>query len=404
MKRQPISRWRDERGSVLILAAFALLGLVAIAAFGIDLGLLYVARTESQRVADLSALAGAGKLAEELNAAPAVRDALAKQEAVDYAAKNYIRNETAVVQLGDVQVIQGGDVDTVRVTVRNTLARSNPILTFFARVIGINQVDVVTVAAAEVSSAGLLGVVCPLPVTLPDKWIDDGFPEWTPPPDGGDLYDPDADPPIGGYTEADIGTLLLLKPSQGGTSKGQNPRPDPDGARFEPGWWYLWLPDFLKGANDAREAILDCPTDPNGDPLVITEGEWLSDKNGNVQTLERAFEDVIAKDPTAVWPDGCTAGVSCIQNSCVSNGTCPQFAVSPRLRSVPVFDPRFYCKTCADNFQVQDFFLMWIDSVDPGPPGKRNVYARIAGGAGIGFGDDTEGPANKIVRRIRLVE
>ncbi len=48
-----------ERGSTLLLAAFALIILLGMAALAIDVATLYVARTEAQRAADAAALAGA---------------------------------------------------------------------------------------------------------------------------------------------------------------------------------------------------------------------------------------------------------------------------------------------------------------------------------------------------------
>src|SRR5581483_3410483 len=48
-----------ERGSTLLLAAFALVILLGMAALAIDVATLYVARTEAQRAADAAALAGA---------------------------------------------------------------------------------------------------------------------------------------------------------------------------------------------------------------------------------------------------------------------------------------------------------------------------------------------------------
>src|SRR5438270_11485731 len=48
-----------ERGSTLLLAAFALVILLGMGALAIDVATLYVARTEAQRAADAAALAGA---------------------------------------------------------------------------------------------------------------------------------------------------------------------------------------------------------------------------------------------------------------------------------------------------------------------------------------------------------
>src|SRR5579884_3664034 len=50
---------RPERGASLVLVAAVLVALLAAASLAVDLGLLYVARSQAQRAADAAALAGA---------------------------------------------------------------------------------------------------------------------------------------------------------------------------------------------------------------------------------------------------------------------------------------------------------------------------------------------------------
>ena len=52
-----------ERGVTLVIFAFFIVFLLGVAALAIDLGLLYVARSEAQRSADAAALAGANVFA-----------------------------------------------------------------------------------------------------------------------------------------------------------------------------------------------------------------------------------------------------------------------------------------------------------------------------------------------------
>src|SRR5256885_7688194 len=54
-----MSRRKGERGVTILLVTVALVVMLGLAALGIDVVTLYVARTEAQRAADAAALAGA---------------------------------------------------------------------------------------------------------------------------------------------------------------------------------------------------------------------------------------------------------------------------------------------------------------------------------------------------------
>ncbi len=62
LRSQIRNRVRDERGAAMVLVAVSLVVLLGMVALAVDLGMLLEARTESQRVADSAALAGAGWL------------------------------------------------------------------------------------------------------------------------------------------------------------------------------------------------------------------------------------------------------------------------------------------------------------------------------------------------------
>ena len=59
MRRQLISRARDERGAILMQVGVAMVGLLAFAALVTDYGVLWAARRQAQNAADAAALAGA---------------------------------------------------------------------------------------------------------------------------------------------------------------------------------------------------------------------------------------------------------------------------------------------------------------------------------------------------------
>ncbi|MDH3428108.1 MAG: Tad domain-containing protein, partial [Gemmatimonadota bacterium] len=99
---------RDEKGAAIALVALSMVALISAIALAVDVGMLVSARTEAQRVADLSALAGAGILAVD----PSADDA-ARAEAIRFAAMNTVRGQPAVVLPTDVVV----DLDSSWVTV-----------------------------------------------------------------------------------------------------------------------------------------------------------------------------------------------------------------------------------------------------------------------------------------------
>ena len=195
LRSQIRNRARDESGVSLVLVALSLSVLLGMAALAVDTGMLLTARTESQRVVDAAALAGAGSLI----LAPGDAD-LARQTAIDYAAQNDVRGIVADVQPGDVDVELVND--RVRVRMFRTAERGNPIETFFARILGVHETGVATVAAAEAFPGG--AVYCPLPITLPDRWINYGSDEWDPEGED-DYYIPPAEAGSVAYTARGTG-------------------------------------------------------------------------------------------------------------------------------------------------------------------------------------------------------
>ncbi len=372
----------DQRGAALVLVAISLVVLISAAALAVDVGLLTTARTEAQRTADMAAHAGASSLIYS----PYSEDA-ARSEAIAFAAKNDVRGESSVLLPEDVEVLL--DESKVRVTMHRTIDRGSPIRTFFARIFGADRVDVRAMAAAVARPAR--AVSCLLPVTVADRWYEaDGTRA-----DENDTWDPDEGDYYGdgamGYGLDDLGTLITLKPSQGAAHGNDGDDDPPDSNRFEPGWWYLWYPTGGGGAKTLREQVLRCPELKV--PWAVED--WVTDKNGNVQSIAKAFNDLIALDPNATWDDGC----DCVKGSA--------FPVSPRLRPVPLFNPETYTKQGSDsNFQISDFMGMFIVP-DPGegppaPPGQQSIYARIASFQGaLGGGGPTTGP---LIRAVQIVE
>jgi Flp pilus assembly protein TadG len=373
---------KDNRGATAAFVALGMVMMLGTVALAVDLGMMLGARTGSQRVADAAALAGAGSLI----TAPD-DEARARQWALDYAAKNGVLGTIADVRPEDVEVLL--DEHKVRVRVYNVDSRSNAIKTIFGQVLGWKSMDVATVAAAEAVSAG--SGVCPLPIALPDRWLDNpGGPN---PADGrfnladGDKYEPYSDPPenvkpmegqclsppgygrcsvppgVGpsGYAgdaytgfygddlNANLGDVIEIKTQSGPPNKGGGDT-DPligDGSVeqynaspcVDASSWRCWyLPDGSSGASNLVDWVLGCPD--KDDPVVIEVGEDIEPETGNVQSVViQAFKDLVDDYGGDNWSWNPSVGMECMENA----GTCMEEAdpeaFLKRHRPLPVIDP-----------------------------------------------------------------
>ena len=178
----------EERGSVTVIVAVAALALGGLLALGIDLGALFNARSEAQRAADAAALAGASAFLDMDQAR--VRQ-IASNRAVEFATSNAIRNST--IDPEEVMVWVNPDSATVRAEVRR-----NALPTWFARLLGVDSVDVAAQATAWAGEAG--AAQCVKPFAVPDMWDEssddlNGNRVWDPgetwrfDPGSGDRYD-----------------------------------------------------------------------------------------------------------------------------------------------------------------------------------------------------------------------
>jgi Flp pilus assembly protein TadG len=163
----------SERGQALALMAVTMAGLLGIAALGVDLGYLYVARNELQNVADGSALAGARILGHTYQGlTPAqqqgyVCDA-ACENIIDSTA-NYVAHQNSAAGLemdllfteviigqwdGDNFTVTNAMPDAVKVISRRDEVHNGPVTTFFARVLGVNASSVNAWAIAALTGQG----------------------------------------------------------------------------------------------------------------------------------------------------------------------------------------------------------------------------------------------------------
>ena len=188
------SAWASsERGSVTVMVALTITALIALLALGIDLGALFNARSEAQRAADAAALAGASAFLEyqQENAR-----SVAVERAMTFATTNEIRGEP--IEPEDVTISVNVDSSTVRARVRR-----NGVPTWFARIFGVEAVDVGAEATAWAGAAG--AAQCVKPLAIPDMWdeksqdlnqnrIWDEGERWKYDPTSGDRYAPYSGP------------------------------------------------------------------------------------------------------------------------------------------------------------------------------------------------------------------
>jgi hypothetical protein len=424
-------------------------------ALAVDLGMLLGARTESQRVADAAALAGAGSLITQ----PDDEDR-ARQWAIDYAAQNTVLGTIADMRPEDVDVLL--DEHKVRVRVYNVASRSNAIKMIFGRVLGWQSRDVSTVAAAEAVSAG--SGVCPLPIAIPDRWLDN--PNGPNPNNGrfdpadGDKYEPyhdarDGNPPpkklvedqcgehgppcsvpmsapvgysgpdysgfYGDALMANLGDVIEIKTQSGPPNKGGKEGTDPlieDGDPFgrpslegyqaspcvDADAWRCWyLPDGSSGASNLVDWVLGCPEQVG--PLVIPIGADLDPEPGNVQSVViQAFKTLVddfGKDDYSWKPDvgmQCMAqGTECMEETSKNSAadTPEAMMYGKRHRAIPVIDPTSATK---DGATVVRWECVFIEKV------ANEFYKNGKVGNPTGNGDGPPGQWNVYVRFVRCAD
>jgi Flp pilus assembly protein TadG len=395
------ARRANERGSVLVLVAAGMVVFIGFAALAVDVGVLYTAQTQARRAADSGALAGAGRLI----TAPEEPDS-AKAEAERFTEKHEIIGEPIDIDRAADIAVEGDSL--VRVFVRRTEARANPLATYFARVLGIVDADMTVHAAAKVAR-GKDVEQCLWPFVPPDAWIEsDGtrssdsvFVDFEDAPvyDGGDSYNPP--PTLGaGYPEftgwgaklSDQGRYLISKPGKPGNFA-------------SPGWWYpMNTPPNTQagGMNQLREAIRGtCPK-----PYTLAQGDdaYLQTGFGG-NAIHKALEESLTWEPSS--PDEA--------KDCYGNPS--SCADMRRIRTMPLYDPRAPLGPGASSpATVGNFAVVWLAGFcDAAPQSsspqcaalegkeKENTFAVMYLGPTTGYAAG-DGESSSGVLAVRLVE
>jgi Flp pilus assembly protein TadG len=175
MLRGKNRRWiGTEKGSILLMVGAAMVMMLGVSAIAIDLVNLYLARTQAQRAADAAALAGAeafistGCTTGGCNPG-GIQETVAKQQAVAVAAQNDIAGQPAVVDPASDVIFSYPTAQEPQITV----STGRSVETFFAKVFGIQTVNISAKATAEAyNQAGdsntKLGATCVKPFLLPN--------------------------------------------------------------------------------------------------------------------------------------------------------------------------------------------------------------------------------------------
>ncbi|MBW2424141.1 MAG: hypothetical protein JRG86_07825 [Deltaproteobacteria bacterium] len=163
----------------MILVVGSLVGLIAVSALAIDVGLVWAARTQLQNASDAAALAGAANL---INPdIPSVTSTEAVNASIDVASRNGAISldslvlPNADVELGNwdletrsfdpgVNLADPDVVNAVRVATRLDNVANGPVPAFFSRVLGR---DGFSVGASAVAYLGYAGGIAPGEVEMP---------------------------------------------------------------------------------------------------------------------------------------------------------------------------------------------------------------------------------------------
>jgi hypothetical protein len=370
-----------------VFIGLGMMAFLSASMLAIDVGMLMTARNQAQNSADAGALGGATALLYD-NYEDRSPTGPAVTSAINAAVGNKVMAKDVSVLPEDVTfpLDPSGEPSRVKVTVRRTASRGNPVSTLIAKYFGVTNTDIGASATAEVSQANAM--TCVKPFTIPDKWSERQTPPW----DGNDTYDafdnkgrPLANPDIyipatqPGYTgynqESMRGQKLVLRAATG------------DNITVSFYYSLAMGKPVITGGDEYRWNIDNCNKTIYywGDPLTQEPGA----KEG--PTIQGA-EGLIAKDPGAYWD----TATNKVKGSAYG-------AQSPRVFPIPLYDPIVY-DSGKRNGRTADlvtanwigFFLEYIEG--------NGIWGRIIPIAGIRDANHGPAPLGLNPKALRLVE
>jgi Putative Flp pilus-assembly TadE/G-like len=333
-------RRANERGATLLIVAVAMVGLLAVCAFAIDLANFYLARAEAQRAADAAALAGATIFVSTSCTSAgncSSFEGSARQQAEWIGDQNYIAGKAASIQGGDVTFSYPNPQEP-QITV---IARSS-VPTFFAKIFGISTANVSATATAEAynPSGGdaPVGAACLRPFLVPDC---DPTPTHSSPinpncPTGygnqGYFFDTSTSPPTiehpGNYPNGVIGMPWQLHTAAA------------------PSQWYLvgFKGSPPSSGSALRQHIEECTPAPLacGDQLTTANGKNVGPTDQGTNALINASGDGFNRGQdsidTSVGPPFAILGGPNNPNPALVGKTFYDYSESPSVVTVPVYN------------------------------------------------------------------
>lgn len=389
---------RDQTGMSYVFIGMGMLAFVSASMLAIDVGMLMTARSQAQNSADAGALAGATALLyDDFNNRTASGPAVTS--AIRAAQMNDVMRGQVSVNPADVTFPTNpttGQADEVRVEVRRTASRGNPISTLIARYFGMTQTDIGAVATAEAAPANAMD--CVKPFTIPDKWIEKTSPPWDSLTSDYDAYDkqgrplsnPDIyipaydssgapDPSYTGYRmfarfpgdTTDVGTMLTIRAGTGNN--------------ITPSFYFSLAMTTNTGGSDYRWNIMNCNNTHYkwGDLLVQEPGNMMG-------PTTQGITDLILQDPGATF----SPSYGKVVNSAFGNH-------SPRIFPIPLYDPIYYDSGKRNGRNADLKTANWIGFFADHVSGN-DIYGIIVPLAGI---YDKSGPAPNAAmpKTIRLI-
>lgn len=387
----------SERGVILVFVALTLTVLMALAAFSVDYGVLWVARGQAQNAADAGALAGAIARAYDEPGAPAVGGPT-ELAAMATAQANVVSGNAPAHHVEPSYVCPPGVAAgrCVQVDVyKDGTGGSGTLPTYFGNVFGVSSQGVKATATAKVFNAN--AARCLKPWAMADRWADNRpVGGWTsgegnPGEPGGpastfdkyiftgnnfstlpnpvDNYTAPTQNSVGtGFTTAELGWKLAL------TVGMQNDRSTNAANDFVANWF---MPlDFGNGPYESF--ITGC------NPQTFGIGQTLNIDNqpGNRETGTRdGVNALVAQDPGAHWVNG--QGV-------VGSA----FGLSPRIVPIPLVDIDSYIAGVPNGKTTIDIANILAVFIDGWRTADKKVIVHIVpmpgqligGGGGVGGG------------------
>jgi hypothetical protein len=392
---------RDERGGVLVLVAVVMVALFGMAALAVDVGMGYTAKIDAQRAADAGALAGASAFLD-------FQAAVAVQPAEDRAYEFALRNDVRAIQVDSSEVTVQVLPDSFKVRV---WVQRQSIGTWFARLIGFDQLTVLGAAAAQATEAG--AARCLKPLAVPDIWHDadddtdgdrvwDEGEEWVLGSHPDDRYIPYEGP--GGPADAtgygsdwrdasqDFGRQINLK------------MPDPQSEYVpSPGVFLPWRIPLDEdqepcgqgggGGQDAGGAVYRRNICSCNSSSIELGAEYPIEPGNMIGPTSQGVDELISEDPDAWWDPSLGANGG-IRNSAYGDGLS-----SPRVVKLAMFDPSQIEGSGMQTIRFNNFALMFIeDQASQHDPVVGRFLYYVSG-------EESAGPVTgSLARYLRLVE